>query len=140
MGGAARPQLPGPWVSDQRAPVVLGEPLTGPANYVYSVAFSPDGRSLAAASTDGTVRTWSMADRRAPEPTAVLTGPTEAVFSVAWNPDGRHLVAGSADRTVRRWMTDPGEASAEVCARTGAPLTVEDWERHVPDVPYGAPC
>ena len=36
-------------VSDPDLPIALGAPLEGPANYVYAVAFSPDGTALAAA-------------------------------------------------------------------------------------------
>jgi WD40 repeat protein len=38
----------------------LGQPLTGHTNAVYSVAFSPDGHTLATGSTDYTVRLWGM--------------------------------------------------------------------------------
>lgn len=127
-------------VADPAAPVPLGEPLTGPANYVYSVAFSPDGASLAAASTDGTVWVWDVSDLRAPVVAATLTGPADAVFSVAWSPDGRRLAAGSADRTVRLWTVDPAEATAAVCAGSGAAISPAEWERYVPDLPYAPPC
>ena len=42
-------------VADPARPVPLGRPLTGPTSYVWAVAFSPDGKTLAAGVTDGTV-------------------------------------------------------------------------------------
>jgi WD40 repeat protein len=64
------------------------------------VAFSPDGRTLASAGTDRTVRLW---DPVTGQPTATLFGHTEIVFSVAFSPDGHTLATGSMDGTVRLW-------------------------------------
>ncbi|HEV7452880.1 MAG TPA: hypothetical protein VGO16_16140 [Pseudonocardiaceae bacterium] len=49
-------------VSDRDRPRQLGQPLTGHTRAVYSVAFAPDGRTLAT-STDQTVRLWDLSDR-----------------------------------------------------------------------------
>ena len=127
-------------VADPEHPAPLGPPLTGPDNYVYAVAWSPDGASIAAASTDSTVRLWDVRDVRAPVPLATLEGARDAVFSVAWSPDSVTLAAGGADRSVRLYTADPMTAAARLCARAGTPVTREEWARFVPDLDYAPPC
>ncbi len=79
----------------------LGEPLTGHSEPVLSVAFSPDGLTLASGSFDNTVRLWDVLRQKAlGEP---LTGHSKSVYSVAFSPDGLTLASGSSDNTVRLW-------------------------------------
>ena len=91
-------------------PTLLGQPLTGPTNPVRSVAFSPDGKTLAAGSDDNKVWLWNVTDPAHPSRLGQpLTGPTGSVYSVAFSRDGKTLAAGSADNKVWLWNVDrPG--------------------------------
>jgi WD40 repeat protein len=71
------------------------------ADGVHSVAFSPDGKTLASGSLDGTVKLW---DAQAGQELATLKGHTGEVHSVAFSPDGKTLASASWDNTVKLWM------------------------------------
>jgi WD40 repeat protein len=73
--------------------------LTGHQNYVYTVAWSPDGQALASGGADSTIRLW----RHDGMPITTLTGHSDWVQSVAWSPDGQTLASASLDGTVLLW-------------------------------------
>lgn len=74
--------------------------LTGHNGPVYNMAWSPDGKMLASASRDSTVKLWDATHGMLFH---TLAGHTEAVYSIAWSPDGKMLASASWDRTARIW-------------------------------------
>jgi len=76
--------------------------FTGLPYQVYSVAFSPDGNTLASASRDGTVRLWDVATHR--QIGNPLAGHPRGVILVAFSPDGKTL-AGAGNKSMRLWDT-----------------------------------
>jgi WD40 repeat protein len=70
-----------------------------------SLAYSPDGRWLAALAADE--KTVLLLDARTHETAARFGGHENIVFRAAFSPDSRRLATCSRDRTVRLWQIDP---------------------------------
>jgi WD40 repeat protein len=79
--------------------------LSGHAEAVRSVAFSPDGRTLASASRD---RTIQLRDIATGQEVRTLRGHASEVWGVAFGPDGRVMASAGWDHTVRLWDVATG--------------------------------
>ncbi len=95
--------------------VRLRDPLTRRLIYglegqaaLYSLAFSPDGRTLAAGERGNTLRLWEV--QSGVEMMALnLPGQADAfLWRVAYSPDGRWLAAGSSDGRLAVWDAESG--------------------------------
>jgi cytochrome c len=82
-----------------------GEVAAGPRP-VISIAISPDGALVAAASIGGSV---AVIDRKTRGLARTLVGPGLPVWSVAFLPDSRTLLTGGADNIIRRWNAATGD-------------------------------
>ncbi|MEM7151310.1 MAG: protein kinase [Myxococcota bacterium] len=77
----------------------------------WSVSLSPDRRTLATASIDGTAKIWSLDSA---EPTELATlrhdGP---IWTIRFSPDGEQLLTATSDHHATLWSASTGEPLAE---------------------------
>jgi WD40 repeat protein len=96
--------------ADPRNPIVLKDVdpkglALGSSNHVYRATFSPDGKLIATASTDGVARIWDVSGRLI----RLLKGHQSWVEDVSFSPDGKLLVSASKDQTARIWDLATGD-------------------------------
>ncbi|HLZ07169.1 MAG TPA: WD40 repeat domain-containing protein, partial [Chloroflexota bacterium] len=87
----------------------------GHTDLIHSVAVSPDGKQLATAGFDSTIKLWDIASAKN---TATLAGHTGPVYCVVYRPDGKGLASSSADKTIRFWNLADNKTTTEIKTHT----------------------
>ncbi|MEG4107515.1 WD40 domain-containing protein [Microcoleus sp. S13_C5] len=95
--------------------------LEGHSNSVRSVAFSPDGKTFASASSDHTLKLWNLESQK---PIAILRGHSNSVYSVAFSPDGKTLASASTDNTLKMWNLESQKPIATLRGHSNSVLSV----------------
>ncbi|MDQ3803332.1 MAG: WD40 repeat domain-containing protein [Acidobacteriota bacterium] len=85
----------------------------------YSVAFRPDGETLASGSWDGTIKLWDVASGRE---LRTLAGHGWGIYKIAFSPEGKQLASASRDGTVKVWDAATGANTRTLAA---GPLAVK---------------
>ena len=122
------------------SPLVGAPPLRGHLGAIHDLAISRDGRFLATASRDNTIRLYDL-HARARDPQAAhtqLKGHSKEVWDAAFTPDGRSLVSTGKDGQLHGWglaggrkpqesWTHGGEAFALAVSPDGRSLISAGW-------------
>lgn len=120
---------------------LLGVLPTVSSKGIYSVAFGPEGRTVAAGGEGGRVQFWDTATR---EPLgSPLSANGETVETIAFTPDGG-FATGADDGTVRLWSglswPDFDSIRNQVCSLVGDNLSRAEWSQYAPATGYRDSC
>lgn len=89
--------------------------FSGHSNYVYAVAFAPDGRHIASGGVDKTVRFF---DLNTGQLLKTFDGHTESVTNVVFTADSRYILS-SGDSVIHVWDTTTGKEARRIEGHTG---------------------
>lgn len=84
---------------------------------IVAMALSPDGKVLATAARDNTIKLWQLPDSKLLHD---IKGHSRTITDLAFLPDGKGLVSASADMTVRLWSVETGKLERQ-------------WDSRIPD-------
>jgi len=99
------------WFFGASSELKLRHTLSEHSSKINAISFNTDGKLLASASNDKTIKVWRVGTGIS---LLTLMGHTEAVMSVSFSPDGSLLASGSQDDTIKLWDLSTSFNSGEV--------------------------
>ena len=114
------PQPAKPLLSLKPEALSLLHTLTGHTHRVNSVAFSPDGQTVASGSSDKTIKLWNVTTGKE---VRTLTEHTD-VWSVAFSPDGQTLASSSYSMAIKLWNVTTGKGVRTLTGHTATVWSV----------------
>jgi DNA-binding SARP family transcriptional activator/WD40 repeat protein len=115
-----------------------GPGIRGHGQRILNSRFTPDGRTLATSSADGTVQLWDVASRRSIG--APLVVERDVFVASVLSRDGSYLYALPTGTEGTRLTLAPRLWRDLACAIAGRELTRREWEEVLPDRPYREVC
>lgn len=105
---------------DLRSHSAFNKPLTGHDKNISSIAFSPDGSTVAAGAEDKTIILWDVETRK---PLGTLIGHSQTVSSLLFTRDGESLFSGSLDGAIIQWDLENFKPLANLTKGLGASIS-----------------
>jgi WD40 repeat protein len=103
-----------------------------------AITVSPDGSTLAAASSDGAIQLWDVASHQLLG--SALPTPGDPLLSLGFSPDGGTLYAAGTHVPLQRYEIGSPGVAADVCERAGTGLSRADWKTYLSGIPYRKTC
>jgi class 3 adenylate cyclase/WD40 repeat protein len=125
------------WIFNTRT-WTRGRPLVGHTRAVLTVDLSPDGRTLATTSLDGTARLWDLASGRGIG--TPLPGFADHPVGAAFVDGGTHLVTVYDNGAGYLWDVRPQSWARRACEVAGRRLTRAEWHDVLPERDYAPAC
>ncbi len=100
----------------------LDDTAIGNKESATSVAFAPDGNSVAVGTDDGSLYAWSIRGGGRLTKRFTVRPPGTGVTSITYSPDGKQLISVCHGGEVFRWNSDTGEKISKVVAKGGPPV------------------
>ncbi|MEG4057044.1 MULTISPECIES: WD40 domain-containing protein, partial [unclassified Microcoleus] len=95
--------------------------LEGHNGWVWSVAFSPDQKTLASGSSDKSIKLWNLQTRKL---ITMFTGHSGFVVTVGFSLDGKTLASGSSDTTIKLWNLQTGKLITTLTGHSSGVMSV----------------
>lgn len=120
-------------------------PLVGPANPIRHLVLSPDGATLAASTSTGTVWLWGVSNPRRTSRKATLTAAQPSashstLTSLQFTQDDNTLLAGLRNGRTVVWHYRPFQVIDHICATHPATIPEGPWQRYLPGFSNVQPC